>query len=344
MQATLQPPGIHTLSDGVIGSVAQRSSRNVGRQIYGYINEQQSRLYSPSRSCANATAGLVTLAKDGMRREKRNLDDVRTQYSTTRVRDTKRYKLSGSERIDDKEEDDTTESRRKYYRKKQQRYRERQRKREKMLENSTRRLKDEIGQLKRLHDQLSFQVPRCLTIWIVATEYLRIMRRGISNGAGNNDIELLQTTMAPDVLIDTGSGVDALVKKWNLFTQWFPDVRIQLKQLKQITEQSIVALTTTSFTITTRGMQGAFPHLFKAREGSRCAQIAARLRDQHVVLQGSVRFDWDEKSKHVIRLQHQADMMSMLLEMLGNLEDVALVFNGAHITPECVVRDDIVWA
>ncbi|ETO77802.1 hypothetical protein F444_07068 [Phytophthora nicotianae P1976] len=117
MQATLQPPGIHTLSDGVIGSVAQRSSRNVGRQIYGYINEQQSRLYSPSRSCANATAGLVTLAKDGMGREKRNLDDVRTQYSTTRVRDTKRYKLSGSERIDDKEEDDTTESRRECYRK-----------------------------------------------------------------------------------------------------------------------------------------------------------------------------------------------------------------------------------
>ncbi|ETI49088.1 hypothetical protein F443_06985, partial [Phytophthora nicotianae P1569] len=88
-------------------------------------------------------------------------------------------------------------------------------------------------------------------------------------------------------------------------------------------------------------MQGAFPHLFKAREGSRCAQIAARLRDQHVVLQGSVRFDWDEKSKHVIRLQHQVDMMSMLLEMLGNLEDVVLVFNGAHITPECVVRDDL---
>ncbi|KAI9988564.1 hypothetical protein PInf_022001 [Phytophthora infestans] len=145
--------------------------------------------------------------------------------------------------------------------------------------------------------------------------------------------------MSPDILVDTSSGVDALLRKWNLLTQWFPDVSIQVKQLKQTAEHSIVALTTISFTITASAIRGAFPHLFEAREGSRCAQVAARLRDKHLVLTGSVRFDWDMKSKQVILLHHQVDMVSVLVRLLDDLEDVVLVFDGANITPECVVHD-----
>ncbi|KAG6961003.1 hypothetical protein JG687_00007905 [Phytophthora cactorum] len=153
--------------------------------------------------------------------------------TTTRFRDSK---VSKSRCHKDKE--DTTESHREYYRIKQQRYRERQRECEEVLENATRQLKNEIGQLKRLRDQLTFQVPRSLTVWIVATEYLRIIRR-------------------------------------------------------------------------------------------------------HLTLQGSVRFDWDEENKRVIRLHHQVDMVSALVHILGNLEDVATLFNGAQMTPECVVRDNL---
>ncbi|KAG3187897.1 hypothetical protein PC128_g12399 [Phytophthora cactorum] len=169
-------------------------------------------------------------------------------------------------------------------------------------------------------------------------EYLRIIRRGIREGT---NLDFLHAAMAPGVLIDTGSGVDALVRNWILFTQWFPDINIQLKQLKQVSEHSLIAFTTTSFTTSTAAMKGAFPHLFQAREANHCAQIAARLRDQHLTLQGSVRFDWDEENKRVIRLHHQVDMVSALVHILGNLEDVATLFNGAQMTPECVVRDNL---
>ncbi|KAF1787237.1 hypothetical protein GQ600_26921 [Phytophthora cactorum] len=103
------------------------------------------------------------------------------------------------------------------------------------------------------------------------------------------DFDFLHAAMAPGVLKDATCGVDGLVKNWSLFTQWFPDIHIQLKELKTITKHSLVAFSTTSFTISAAAMQGAFPHLFQAEEGSRCAQIAARLRDQHLVLQSSVR-------------------------------------------------------
>ncbi|KAG2889424.1 hypothetical protein PC110_g22497 [Phytophthora cactorum] len=226
---------------------------------------------------------------------------------------------------------------------KQQRYRDRQRKCEKELDNSNRQLGEEITELRRQRDRLTFQVSRCLTVWTIATEYFLIFRRGIftPDDIHPTDFDFLHAAMAPGVLKDATCGVDGLVKNWSLFTQWFPDIHIQLKELKTITKHSLVAFSTTSFTISAAAMQGAFPHLFQAEEGSRCAQIAARLRDQHLVLQSSVRFDWDEESKQLIRLQSQADMVPVLVQKLGNLEDVALVFNCALITPEGNLRDNL---
>ncbi|KAF4030979.1 hypothetical protein GN244_ATG17070 [Phytophthora infestans] len=115
--------------------------------------------------------------------------------------------------------------------------------------------------------------------------------------------------MAPDVMKGITSGVDALMKKWSLFTEWFPDVQIQLKQLKKITAHSLVAFSTISFTIAAPGMLNAFPHLFVSGGGARGTKIALRLQGKDLVFQGSVRFDWDE-------------------------ENEAMVFTNARITPE----------
>ncbi|ETK81344.1 hypothetical protein L915_13159, partial [Phytophthora nicotianae] len=61
--------------------------------------------------------------------------------------------------------------------------------------------------------------------------------------------------MAPDVLSNTSSGVDTLVTNWYLFTQWFPAVRMELKQVKRTAERSFIAFSTTSFTISALTMQ-----------------------------------------------------------------------------------------
>ncbi|ETP28402.1 hypothetical protein F442_22304 [Phytophthora nicotianae P10297] len=144
--------------------------------------------------------------------------------------------------------------------------------------------------------------------------------------------------MAPDVLSNTSSGVEALVNDLCLFTQWFRGIKIQLKQLKVITGRSLIAFSTTSFTISAVTMQTVFPHLFSARDGSRSAQIAAQLREKHFVFQSSVRFTWDLEGMQIISLQSQMDMVPALMQKLDTLEDISIMFSNARITPDGNIR------
>lgn len=53
------------------------------------------------------------------------------------------------------------------------------------------------------------------------------------------------------------------------------------------------------------------------------------------MMRGSVHFDWDDLNNRVVGLVSQADMIAPLLECLGSLEDVSLVFQNALIQPDC---------
>ncbi|KAG6948068.1 hypothetical protein JG687_00015718 [Phytophthora cactorum] len=85
----------------------------------------------------------------------------------------------------------------------------------------------------------------------------------------------------------------------------------------------------------------AFPHLFYGstvrgvqRTESRGYRLVLKLLDQRLVVSGSVRFDRDNLNNRVVRISSQIDLVSALLQLLGNVEDVSFVFNGARITPE----------
>ncbi|KAG7379002.1 hypothetical protein PHYPSEUDO_009163 [Phytophthora pseudosyringae] len=133
MQTTLHPLGICTLSDRVIGSVVQRTlpyhQRFLNESVDPHDNRQHPSLYSPEPLCST----------------RKNLDEVDghsstfmgpcDQKSSPRLRVSKRSHFPGHQRQKEVGGYATTvERRREYYRTKQQRYRERQRKREVLLE------------------------------------------------------------------------------------------------------------------------------------------------------------------------------------------------------------------
>ncbi|KAG6953777.1 hypothetical protein JG688_00012653 [Phytophthora aleatoria] len=63
--------------------------------------------------------------------------------------------------------------------------------------------------------------------------------------------------------------------------------------------------------------------------------IAAKLLGQRLVMCGSVSFTWDSSTHQVVGLISQADMVSPLLQLMGNIEDVSNVLSNARVTPEC---------
>lgn len=148
----------------------------------------------------------------------------------------------------------------------------------------------------------------------------------------------LKATMSQDLDAGTVRGVEALAKNWAVFTKHFRDVYLHLDRLGHVTENSLVATTTTSLTITRNTLKNLFPGLACHRgdqdKESKLSRIAARLVGQRIVVHGSVLFYCDTSTHCIVSLITQGDMVTPLLQVLDNLEDVSLVFHHARINPE----------
>ncbi|OWZ17754.1 hypothetical protein PHMEG_0008254 [Phytophthora megakarya] len=173
------------------------------------------------------------------------------------------------------------------------------------------------------------------TMWSTAVEYFRVFQRGLNSSDEMQlvDLNILKTAMAPDLDAGTVRGFKNLVKSWKVFSNAFQEVRVQLGRLDQTSETSLMATTTTSITITENSLTTMFPYL--------SARVAAKILGHRLVLRGSMLFEWDSINNHVARLSFQADMMSPILELLGNLEDVSLVFTDARIRPDCNLVNEV---
>ncbi|KAI9990314.1 hypothetical protein PInf_021124 [Phytophthora infestans] len=62
--------------------------------------------------------------------------------------------------------------------------------------------------------------------------------------------------------------------------------------------------------------------------------LAAKLLNNRLVVQGSVSLDWDDTTNRIVRVVTQLDMVTPMLRLLGNLEDVSRVFDKALISLE----------
>ncbi|ETP42852.1 hypothetical protein F442_10262 [Phytophthora nicotianae P10297] len=186
-------------------------------------------------------------------------------------------------------------------------------------------LQQEIVELRWKRETLMLDITRRDSVWAVAVKYFSVFRLGLdtAGGACTTTLDFLRATMAPD--LDAGTV--------------FRDIQIRLGRLDQISENSLVAYCTTSITITRSTLSSLFPRLvdqcFNHNNTSKCYRIADRPVGQRLVLYGSVRFTWDTTNNCVTSLITKADMLSPLLRLLGNLEDVSLVFRHARINPEC---------
>ncbi|KAE8976809.1 hypothetical protein PF005_g25178 [Phytophthora fragariae] len=248
-------------------------------------------------------------------------------------------------------------SRRERCRINQARYRQRQRKYAEGLDTTINTLREEVQALEMQRQNVLRCAPTNDSVWVVATEYFRLFRHGFmapmmvpetsssSTGSSssnkkrsasaslkqsNAQLDFLTATMVSDVTDCTVTGPDALLEHWRLFSLSFDDVHLQLKRMEQLDEESLLAFTTTSVTITESTLHHVFPHLGTERLSS----IAAKLLNQRLVLRGSSRFDWDDTCGRVMRLESKVDLLSPMLQLLGNLEDVATAFENARVTPD----------
>eukprot|EP00644_Phytophthora_capsici_P006000 jgi/Phyca11/97445/e_gw1.2.1209.1 len=190
-----------------------------------------------------------------------------------------------------------------------------QRKKVEDLETGIQQLREQVQELKMKREVITAGVMSNTTIWNVAAEYFRMFRFGVRSTASSFQAQVqrkfLYSTMVSNVTSETGIGVDALMDNW-----------------------SFVTTTLGRLTITENTLRNAFPHLLSDGQDEERTRLAAKLLGRQVVMRGCVQFVWDSDMGRVARVQHKADLLTPLLELLGSLEAVSCVFDKALVTPE----------
>ncbi|KAL3665164.1 hypothetical protein V7S43_009793 [Phytophthora oleae] len=331
---TLIPPNLHTLSTNVIADVVQRSQAPVRADRINYVTPQSAttQFFSDDHRTPNPLSDRTTTAA-GRRPSPPLLPAGKLPYA-------------------DEMKENIAAYHRERRRRNQERYRAKQRQSMAAVEILNHEMEAEIRQLQRKRDILSASTGSLATrhtVWSVAVEYFHVFRHGLpaTGSVRTIGLDFLKATMSAELDAGTVQGLEALARNWTVFTHFFTDVQIQLGRLEQIAENSLVATTTTIITITSSSLSNIFPHLTnygvdlgKANDWSR---IAAKLLNQRLVMRGSVHFSWDSADSRVLRLITQADMVTPLLRVLGNLEDVSRVFNCARINPDGNIVVPDVW-
>ncbi|GMF18049.1 unnamed protein product [Phytophthora lilii] len=251
-------------------------------------------------------------------------------------------------------------SRRERCRINQARYRTRQRQHAEGLDTSIRTLQEEIQELEAQRQCMLRRSLMNKSVWVVVTEYFRLFRNGYADPATPSDsstskfmkksheqLDFLKRCMAADVTDSGLCGAEALLEKWKILSHYCGDVNVQLERLEQVGETSLLAKMITRITVTESMLRQVFPHLVVDHERDedeveqpvcKLSPLGQKLLDQRLTMRGSVRFDWDETSGQVVRLETNIDMLTPILRLLSSLVDVAAVFEKAVVTPECRFR------
>ncbi|ETP18491.1 hypothetical protein F441_07293 [Phytophthora nicotianae CJ01A1] len=325
MQYFHHPPNHHAVSENVIGTVVQRRQPvhhsffvGVGLGIHAELKQQncndepnrkQSRQISLSGGICSTIRRPLTMQE---------IDAITDQDTQRELRIILKQRRDRRKII-------------------QQRHHKKKQKMVGHLVASIPKLRNEIEQLQLQRLSLMEKL-RNDNVWSVAIEYSSLFQCGKPElrASQMRACNFLTASMSPD--LDTGitSGIEALMKRWKTFTRLFPSGHIQLENLRQLTSDSLVATTSTSVTLTEHVLQHLFQH--GSDDGKahsiRRGRVFSRLQGQHIVMRGSVRFGWDEGAKRVVRLYFQTDILTPMLGLLGNLEDVSFIFSGALITPD----------
>ncbi|ETK88750.1 hypothetical protein L915_07036, partial [Phytophthora nicotianae] len=208
------------------------------------------------------------------------------------------------------------------------------------MEKINEQLRVEVNTLTKRHQTVTSKILGENNIWVVVTQFFRLFRHGLALGPNqttdfNQQMDFIEESMTPDVATNVGFGPESMISSWR-FLQWFDDVYVELEGLRG-GDTVLTAITKTNATITTETLRNLFPRELNSEQGS-CSAIADGLIGKRVVLHGSTAFIWDRTSGRVVSVLAQSNMLTPMLHLLGNLEDVSGVFENALIRINCQAK------
>ncbi|RLN86741.1 hypothetical protein BBJ28_00003475 [Nothophytophthora sp. Chile5] len=247
-----------------------------------------------------------------------------------------------------------TQRRREQCRANQARYRTKQTGYEKDLEAEVIRLRAEIPLLEMQRTRLRSGGQQ--SVWTVVVEYFHQFRNGIQmplqnpekhsgprewlqDSEAQHQLVFLRSTMASNVALGELCGVDALMEQWRRYSAYFANLHFQLERMEKASEDLMTASASLIVTVTESTLQHVFPYLVETEragsgEGEEGVSLGAKLLGQRLSIPCTARFEWDDASSRVVRLETTMNFLPPLCQVLGSLKDATFVLEHALITRE----------
>ncbi|OWZ03711.1 hypothetical protein PHMEG_00024505 [Phytophthora megakarya] len=227
----------------------------------------------------------------------------------------------------------------------QARHRHKKLKEVQQVEDTLENLREEIHQLNMRKQVASLYLSMDSTALGIVVEYFRLFRFGVQQDVPTSKDMLgkaeamvqrsfLKTAMAADVTDGTMVGASALLASWKFMSQCLENIDMLPIRIENGPEGVLNATAKCNFTITENTLRLAFPHLI---DNGIADILAEKLIGKSLTMDGTYHFKYDEQSGRITCIQMTPDIVTPLLRLLGNLEDVARMFDNAVITPECKV-------
>ncbi|KAG3086843.1 hypothetical protein PI125_g18817 [Phytophthora idaei] len=135
--------------------------------------------------------------------------------------------------------------------------------------------------------------------------------------------------MAPNVAFNDGFGVDAVLECWSFHSCQQERAETQLVRLEQGPENAVVAYANNSTTITENMLRNSLLTDDNCEGERELPSFASKLVGHRLTFRIVVRFTWDDQEDRFKSAFHQADMLTPLIKVLGNMQDASTFLSSS---------------
>ncbi|KAL3667731.1 hypothetical protein V7S43_007284 [Phytophthora oleae] len=199
--------------------------------------------------------------------------------------------------------------RRELRRKKQIRYRKKQKDRMLHRGSENRKLELEIARLKaRRLACLAPALPR--SVWSSVAQFFQEFRRSFQGSEESTDNKTKMIVDAPNVIFNGERGIEAMGQRLKRIYLWFDRPEFDIRHFVEGSNNSLVATSILSSTITEKTLSHVFPHLCTDK---RDVSLGRRLLGQRIAVYLVTRFEWDTTRGRISSVVTKTDLMKPML-------------------------------
>ncbi|KAF4139154.1 hypothetical protein GN958_ATG11672 [Phytophthora infestans] len=240
---SLYPPNRQSLSDEIVGAVVLRTKAASSRVLYGASmppssksNAGRATVEAPAVSSTTRRAREKSTPLSGSKHP-RSLSETTTSIEAAadiQDADQRSYVAKLTRVVQDHER--VLALHRERRRRNQVRYRMKQRELVLSLGEGVRKIEREIQELEVRRHNASIGIPTHQTLWTIATEYFLLFRHGFRSppeALRTAALNFLRVSMASNVVNGRQCGVESILAKWRLFSDYFDDVYVEVERLEK---------------------------------------------------------------------------------------------------------------